>query len=485
MKRGTRTRVLQRLALVSALGLWLAGCAVNPATGKREIMLVSEGQELQMGAAYDSQVVASIGLYPDPALQTYVTDLGKKLAATSERPNLPWTFRLVDDPSVNAFAIPGGHVYITRGILAHMTNEAELAAVMGHEIGHVTARHTAQQMTQQQLAGLGLAIGTIASSRIAQYAGQASQALQVLFLKFSRDDENQADQLGIRYSSRANYDSREMIHVMQMLDKIQAQSGSKLPEWLATHPDPGNRVAHINTILAGTKTDFSHAIVNREGYERRLEGIIFGMNPREGFFKGTEFFHPDLKFRIAFPGGWQAANTKQVVGAQSPQQDAVIELRLAQGSSAEAAARAFLSQQDLQAGTLTSGKVNGLTAASAPFAAPTEQGTLRGHAVFVEYGNNVYRILAYGTEATWANNQEAAQRALNSFAPLTDPALLNVQPQRISLITVDRRTTITELARQKRSPVPVATLSLINQVEENTPLEPGRVVKWVVGQPLP
>jgi len=477
---------MKSIAPIFAVGLWLfTACAVNPATGKRQLMLVSEGQEIQMGAQYDSQVVTSIGVYPDPALQTYVADLGRKLAATSERPNLAWTFRVVDDPSVNAFAIPGGHVYVTRGILAHITNEAELATVMGHEIGHVTARHTAQQMTQQQLAGLGLAIGTIASSRIAQYAGQASQALQVLFLKFSRDDESQADQLGIRYSSRANYDSREMIHVMQMLDKIETESGGKLPEWLATHPAPANRIEHINAILAGTQTDFSHGTVNREGYERRIDGLIFGMNPREGFFKGTEFYQPDLKFRIAFPSGWQTANTKQTVGAQSPQQDAIIELKLASGSSADAAARAFLSQQGVEAGTLTGAKVNGLTAASAPFAAATEQGTLRGNAVFVEYDNNVYRLLAYGTEATWANHQEAAQRALSSFGPLTDPALLNVQPQRIRLFTLDRRTTITELARQRPSPVPVATLALINQVEASTPLEPGRIIKWVVGQPLP
>ena len=477
---------MKSTAPMFAMGLALfTACAVNPATGKRELMLVSEGQEIQMGAQYDSQVVMSIGVYHDPALQTYVADLGRRLAATSERPNLAWTFRVVDDPSVNAFAIPGGHVYITRGILAHMTSEAELATVMGHEIGHVTARHTAQQMTQQQLAGLGLAIGSIASSRIAQYAGHASEALQVLFLKFSRDDESQADQLGIRYSSRANYDAREMIRVMQMLDKIEPEGGGKLPEWLATHPAPANRIEHINTILAATQADFSHATVNREGYARRLDGIMFGMNPREGFFRGTEFFHPDLRFRFAFPNGWQVANTKQTVGAQSPQQDAIIELRLASGSSADAAARAFLSQQGVQAGTLTGGKVNGLTAASAPFAAATEQGTLRGNVVFVEYGTNVYRLLAYGTEAMWANYQAAAQRALSTFGPLTDPALLNVQPQRLTIFTLDRRTTIAELARQRPSPAPVATLALINQVEENTPLEPGRVVKWVVGQPLP
>jgi predicted Zn-dependent protease len=213
--------------------------------------------------------------------------------------------------------------------------------------------------------------------------------------------------------------------------------------------------------------------------------MIFGMNPREGFFKGTEFFHPDLKFRIAFPSGWQAANTKQTVGAQSPQQDAVIELRLAQGSSAEQAARAFLSQQGVQAGTLTRATVNGLMASTAPFTAASEGGTLRGNAVFVEYGNHVYRLLAYGTEATWSNYQDVAQRALRSFGPLTDPAMLNVQPQRVSLFTLDRRTTITELAQQKRSPVPVATLALINQVDANEPLEPGRMLKWVIGQPLP
>jgi predicted Zn-dependent protease len=465
--------------------LLFTACAVNPATGKREFMLVSEGEELAMGAAYDSQVVASIGLYNDPALQTYVVELGKKLAATSERPNLPWTFRVVDDPSVNAFAIPGGHVYITRGILAHMTNEAELAGVMGHEIGHVTARHTAQQMTQQQLAGMGLAIGSIASSRIAQYAGQATQALQLLFLKFGRDDENQADQLGIRYASRANYDARQMINVMQMLDRVQAQSGTKLPEWQSTHPDPGNRVAHINAILSSTQTNFASATVNRDVYERRIDGMIFGMNPREGFFKGSEFYHPDLKFRLAFPSEWQTANTKQTVGAQSPQQDAVVELKLAPGSSAEQAARAFLSQQGVQAGTLTRVTVNGLTASTAPFTAATEGATLRGNALFIEYGTNVYRLLAYGMEAGWSHHQGAVQNALRSFAALTDTTLLNVQPQRIRLVTLDRRTTLTELARQRQSPVPVATLSLINQVEENTPLEPGRVLKWVVGQPLP
>ena len=479
-------RITSRFAASGlALGLLVAGCARNPATGQNELMLVSESQEIQMGQAYDSQVVATIGLYPDPALQSYIQDIGKKLAATSERPNLPWTFRVVDDPAVNAFAIPGGHVYVTRGILAHFTNEAELATVVGHEIGHVTARHTAAAMSKEQLANLGLAIGSIASSQVAKYAGVATQALGVLFLKFSRDNENQADELGVRYSSRANYDSRQMLSVMQMLDKIESSSGGRLPEWLATHPNPGNRIEHITAVIAQTKTDFSGAVVNRDSYVRRLDGIIFGMNPREGFFKGSEFYHPDLRFHMSFPSGWQTMNSKQAVAAQSPQQDAVIELSLAQGSNADQAARSFLSAQGMQAGTLTRSRVSGLTASEAPFSANTASGTVRGDAVFVEYGNNVYRLLAYSPDAQWSGYQGLAQRALSSFGPLSDPSILNMQPQHVSLFTLDRRTTIAELARQRPSPVSVATLALINQVDDNTTLEPGRIVKWVVGQQLP
>lgn len=475
----------RRCAAGLAVAVLVAGCARNPATGHNELMLVSESQEIQMGTQYDSQVVATIGLYPDPSLQSYVQALGTRLAATSERTKLPWTFRVVDDPAVNAFAVPGGYIYVTRGILAHMNNEAQLATVLSHEIGHVTARHTAAQMSKEQLAGLGLAIGSIASSRVAQYAGVASQALGVLFLKFSRDNENQADELGVRYSSRANFDSREMANVMRLLDKLSSDGGGRLPEWLATHPNPGNRLEHINSMIAKLQTDFTGTTVNREGYERRLDGIVFGANPREGFFKGTEFYHPDLRFHVSFPNGWRVINGKQAVAGQSPQQDAVIELTLAQGSNAEQSARAFLSTEGIQAGTLTRGNVNGLTANTAPFAAATESGTLRGSAVFVEYRNHVYRLLAYSPESRWSNYQSVAQHSLTSFGPVNDPSILNVQPQHLTVFSLDRRTTIAELARQRPSPAPVATLALINQVEENTQLETGRIVKWVVGPQLP
>src|SRR5213076_2108003 len=330
------------LATVLAAGL-VAACATNPATGARQIMLVSESQEIAMGRDYDRQVVASIGLYPDSGLQRYIQQFGTRLAATSERPDLPWTFRVVDDPVVNAFALPGGFIYVTRGILAHLNSEAELAGVVGHEIGHVTARHSVSQMTKQQLAQLGLAVGAIASPDAGRYAGLASQALGVLFLKYSRDDESQADELGLRYLRRAAYDAREMPHVFEMLARVsQAQGGGRVPEWLATHPDPENRRSRIERDIAAGPQSSAGTAVNRDSYLQRLDGLVFGTNPREGYFKGGEFFHPDLRFWIAFPAGWKTSNEKEAVAAVSPDQDALVELSLAKEASADAAARAFL-----------------------------------------------------------------------------------------------------------------------------------------------
>jgi predicted Zn-dependent protease len=465
-------------------GVVASGCAVNPATGSNQIMLVSEAQEIDMGRQADAAVVASIGLYADPVWQRYIQQFGARLAATSERPNLPWTFRVVDDPAVNAFALPGGFIYVTRGLLAHLTSEAELASVVGHEIGHVTARHTAAEMSKQQLLGLGLAVGSMASSQVAKYAGTANQALGILYLKFSRDDESQADQLGLRYMRRANYDPRQMPEVFRMLDRLSSAEGGggRLPTWLATHPSPANRVAAINGQIAALPQDFSGTSVNRDSYQRLLDGLVFGINPRQGYFTGSQFFHPDLRFRIAFPEGWALNNGAQAVVAVSPAKDAALELSQAGEPSADAAARAFLSQQGITSGA--SARVTlagGLPGISAPFAAATEDGTLRGTVLFVEYDGAVYRIVGYAPEARWPTYQGTAERAEQSFQRLTDPAALNVQPHHVDIVTLDRSSTIAQLAQARSSPVTAATLALINQVELQTLLASGRLVKWVIG----
>ena len=482
--------MIRRAMFLLVAGLAISGCAVNPATGKNQLMLVSEDQEIAMGRQADSAVVISIGLYPDPVWQRYIQQFGARIAATSERPNLPWTFRVVDDPAINAFAIPGGFVYVTRGLLAHLTSEAQLASVVGHEIGHVTARHTAAAMSQQQLIGLGLAVGSMANSQVAKYAGTANQALGILYLKFSRDNESQADQLGLRYMRRASYDPREMPGVFVMLDREGKAAGNagRLPTWLETHPSPANRVAAISAQIAVLPQDFSGTSVNRDAYERLLDGLVFGNNPRQGYFTGSQFFHPDLRFRIGFPDGWALNNGPQAVIAVSPAQDGVIELAQASEPTSDAAARAFLAQQGITSSSSTRlSLTGGLPAVSAPFAAATESGTLRGTVLFVEYGGAVYRIVGYAPEARWPSYQGVAEGAERSFQRLTDPAALNVQPQHMSIVTLARATTIAQLARERASPAAATTLALINQVEVDTPFASGRLVKWVIGlaPPLP
>jgi len=470
-------------------GIAASGCAINPATGNNQLMLVSEDQEIAMGRQADSAVITSIGLYPDAVWQRYIQQFGARIAATSERPGLPWTFRVVDDEAVNAFALPGGFVYVTRGLLAHLTNEAELASVVGHEIGHVTARHTAAEMSKQQLIGLGLAAGSMASSQVAKYAGTANQALGILYLKFSRDDENQADQLGLRYMRRASYDPRQMPEVFRMLERLgAAEGGGRLPTWLETHPSPANRVAAISAQIAALPQDFSGTSVNRDAYERLLNGLVFGNNPRHGYFMGSLFFHPDLRFRIAFPDGWALNNGAQAVIAVSPAKNAAIELSQAAEPSADAAARAFLAQQGITSSSSTRlSLTGGLPAVSAPFAAATASGTLRGTVLFVEYSGVVYGIVGYAPEAQWPSYQGIAERSEQSFQRLTDPAALNIQPQHVDIVTLVRATTIAQLVRERASPAAGATLALINQVELDTPFASGRLVKWVVGvaPPLP
>src|SRR5919108_2895033 len=190
---------MKRALTAIALTAIVVACATNPVTGKRELSRMSEGQEIAIGKENHPQILAEMGQYNDPELQRYVSDLGQRLAKTSERPTLPWTFTVVDQPVVNAFAVPGGFIYITRGILAYLDNEAQLVGVVGHEIGHVTARHSAQQYTRSVGGQLGLlALGVFVPA--ARPFGQVgAQALGLLFLKYGRDDELQADSLGARY----------------------------------------------------------------------------------------------------------------------------------------------------------------------------------------------------------------------------------------------------------------------------------------------
>lgn len=473
-----------RAALVAAV--LVSACAINPATGDRELMMVSEGQEIAMGQEYDPQIVAQMGLYPDEALQRYVAGLGQRLAAQSERPQLPWTFRVIDDPVVNAFAVPGGFIYVTRGILANFNSEAQLVAVLGHEIGHVTARHSAAQMSKEQLAQIGLVVGSIASERFAQMADVAGAGLGVLFLKYGRDDENQADALGLRYMKRTTHDVREMPGVYAMLGSLSAESGAdEIPNWMSSHPTPEDRQARIERAIANIPAESIGTIVERDAYLRRLENVVYGENPRAGYFVGQRFNHPDMRFTMTFPEGWATRNETQAVRAISGTKDALIQLTLSSSNSAEEAMRAFTAQEGLQFGSVQRPAVNGFTSSAVPFAAAQQADTVRGTAMFVEHGGSVFQLLAYGPASRWGTQQAAAERALRSFAVLTDQAALGVQPQKMEIVRLDRASSIADLRSRRASPLTAEQLARINQVRAGDVIPNGRLVKWVTGPALP
>lgn len=325
MSRARRWMAALTGVTILALGFaLLAGCATNPVTGKRELNLISESQEIAMGQEADKSVQAEYGLYGDAALTAYVDSIGQSLAKRSERPSLPWHFRVLDSPIVNAFALPGGYIYVTRGLLSVMNSEAQLAGVIGHEIGHVTARHSARQMTQQQIAQLGLGIGSILSQRIAQYSGVASQGLGLLFLKFSRDNETEADMLGVRYSTRAGYDPREIPSTYVTLAAVAERAGGgKIPTILQTHPDPGDRFQRTTTLSDDAVTALPAAeqkkLTVREGrLKKAIDGLVYGDDPRQGYSEGRAFYHPGLGFQMQWPASWTVQNGSTAVIAVAP-----------------------------------------------------------------------------------------------------------------------------------------------------------------------
>ena len=473
----------RRLALAALLALApLAACARNPVTGERELALISQDQEIAMGRQAAAEVEQSLGLVNEPELQQYVQEIGARLAAKSERTNLPWTFRVVDDPTPNAFALPGGFIFVTRGLLNLMENEAELASVLGHEIAHVTARHSVSQLSRAQLAQLGLGIGAILSPTVAEFGNLIGGGLQLLFLKYGRDDERQSDQLGFGYALEAGYDVREMDDVFALLDRMGQSSGqSPVPSWAATHPDPGERVENTQERLQSLNRPVEQLVTDREEYLGQIDGLVYGEDPRQGYFRDGTFVHPELRFRLTLPQGWRAQNTPQAVIAVSPQQDAALQLTLAQGQSPEAAARQFLSQQGIQPGQPFQTTVNGVPAVASRFAAATEQGTINGMVAFFGYGGRTYQVLAYAPDARYAQYDQTFRSVLGSFAPVTEPALLNVQAERIEIVRLTAPTTIAALAQRYPSSVAPEMLALLNQVPSaESTLPAGTMAKVVV-----
>lgn len=476
-------RNIVALIVVVLAALFLSACAVNPVSGERDFVLISEAQEIAMGAEGAQSVAATIGEVDDPALQQYVQTLGERLAVDSERPDLPWTFRVLDDPTPNAFAFPGGYIFITRGLMSLMGNEAELVSVIGHEIGHVTARHSVVMMSRAQVAQIGLGIGSMVSPELAQFSEALAGGLGMLFLSYSRDAERQADDLGFSYALDHGYDVREMVNVFAALQRVGEMAGnSPLPDWQASHPAPAERIQRIEGQLAALDQTLGQARVGTDEYLGKIDGMVFGVNPRKGYFDDQRFNHPDMAFRLDFPRGWKTQNLAQAVMAGSPDQDALIQLTLTQGSP-EQAANQFFAQEGLTSSDRSQRSINGLDARMGRFQAQTQNGEVSGRAAFINHAGQTFVLLAYTGSTLIGRHDPAFEATLTSFARLTDRQALNRQPDRISIERPNRAMTLSTFNDRHPSVIDINQLALINQLPNaSASIAAGTSVKRIVSQ---
>jgi predicted Zn-dependent protease len=338
-------------ALVAAT-LLLAGCGtkvVNPVTGRAERTVMDEQAEVAEGRKAHEAVLAEYGAYGNAKLQAYVDEIGQKLARQSHRANLKWTFTVLDSPEVNAFALPGGYVYVTRGIMAYLDSEAELAGVIGHEIGHVTARHGAQRATRQQNAGLGVLAATVLGAVLegvgvggaTDLASQVSQGVAAGYIaSYSREQESQADTLGAEYLARNRYDPQNMVDVIGVLKNqerfaadVAKAEGKPVPSggnWLASHPSNDKRLADIKQVAAQYAGNAAggYAEDGRARYLQAIDGMTFGEGREQGVTRGRHFYHEGLGIALTAPAGWEVQNSAEAIALVSGAGDAGLIVRL-------------------------------------------------------------------------------------------------------------------------------------------------------------
>jgi len=462
-------------------------CSRNPVTGKRQVVLMSENQEIAMGQEADPQIVAQYGLYEDSALQRFITVKGKQMAAISHRPNLNYTFRIVDSEVLNAFAVPGGYVYFTRGIMAHFNNEAEFAGVLGHEIGHIAARHTVAQQRNAILGQLGILAGVIIAPDLARFANTASQGLQLMLLKFGRDAERESDELGVEYSTKIGYDAQQMAGFFLTLERQRPEGSEELPDFLSTHPNPGDRNIAVAQLAKEwqQKQNLTQPAVNRNEYLRKIEGLVFGEDPRQGYLENNVFYHPELKFQFNTPVGWAYQNSPQQVQFAPKDGKALLFMTFVPAKTLGEAADAVLQQNNMRVIERRDISVNGLPAIAMIADPQPAQGqqqqqsqSLRTLSYLIQYNNSIYLIMGVSALQTFNNYISSFTNTMDNFRVLTDPAKINKKPDRIRIKTVTQANTLASILRSYNVPEKrLEELAIANGMKLTDQVSSGTLIK--------
>lgn len=493
-----RARSFLLTTLVSTIALLLlGGCATEPNlyTGSTGYYAYTWEQELQLGRKSDAEIVQQMGLYQDDELAAYIRNIGNDLlshsAIGSENApeiyrNTEFTFRLLDSDVVNAFALPGGFVYVTRGLLAHLQNEAQLAVVLGHEITHVEARHASKQALKQQLGQIGLVAGAIIGEQVAENKELArdminlgGELFQLATLKYGRDAERESDLHGVEYAAKAGYAAAEGSEFFRSLSRISDKSGQSIPSWMSSHPDPGERETTIQELAKQWNGDSErNPIVGQDTFLDRIDGLIVGQNPRNGYSDDQYFYHPDLGFQFNKPAGWTLQNESGAVYLTDPNRSVMLAFSIAKESSPLDAAQALKTKLSLQPTYAQDTQVNGFPAYTLEGSVTNQSGILQLSATFVQSDRNVFTFLGYGSSESFPQHQRTIQNVAGSFQEITNPQILNIQPYRIAISKAERSSTFQDLLPSQLPPGTDAhDWAIMNQVELDQNIERGQLLK--------
>lgn len=486
--------------ILSILLFDLTGCVTTDkslVTGRKRAYGYSWAQEVQIGRENDAAIISEYGLYDNSALTAYVDRLGQELVAYSEArsPSAPaevreteFFFRVLDSPVVNAFALPGGYVYVTRGLLAHLDNEAQLAVVLGHEIGHVIGRHASIRAASQtfgQALLLGGAVGgqvLLGGDAASSILQGGSQVAQLAFLSYGRDDERESDDLGLKYGVQAGYDVDEAAEFFRSLKRLGENAGQSIPSFMSTHPDPGEREATIHARAAEWEATHGEGKTGQDEYLARIDGIMAGENPRNGFTRDNVFYHPDMAFQFPVPPNYQLVNQPSQVVMIASDQGSAIRFYLESGvSTPREAAERFGAQEGLQVVQSGIGSSYGLPAQYVIVDAAAQDGSVtRARAQFIQYNGQIYAFLGLAAQANYADREPSFVRAMQGFQPLRDPAVLNVQPARLQVREITSSAPFQNLIPSNGvAGFSAQELAILNQVELGEQIPAGTRIKFV------
>lgn len=477
------------ISLSLLVGLFISGCATNPVSGKPNLVLMSEQQEIATGKKYHQEVMKQYRPYNDPALQKYVEGIVAELGEKSHRSHLDFHVTVLDSPQVNAFALPGGYLYITRGIMSYMNSEAELAGVLGHELGHVTARHGVRQQTAGTLAGLlGVGAGILTgSSQVAQAASTGGTAL---VRGYGRSHELEADRLGAEYIAHIGYDPEEMINVVGILkaqedyDKQLAKEEGREPRayhgTFSTHPANDKRLQEVIQAADRFKSDKIRNS-NRDGFLKYMNGVVIGHAEADGILRGNKFYHKDLNLFVQFPEGWRVNNLPDRLIAINGAQDAQLQITAGQLKSGQSAKQHL---EELTKGKLNNGesiKTNSFNGYTGFSKITIQGGSVPARVATIVDDLRAYDIAIIGKNQTALDNNDGAGFAtIRSMRKLKRNEKKLAEAKHIKLVRAKPGDTFSKLAKQSSlSNHPVEQLRLLNGMYPNGEPKVGQFIKIV------